>query len=161
MNRAQSLLAPFAVALLVGCGGGSSSSPSVSAPTPATSLSYADPTATASDWKLVKDPASTATHLVLNLVGPSDGTKYRGIGFTLHADPTHVVPVRFKDGAGNPTSYHRDGGIFLDKDATGGANVAPTLQAGGLALAVLGLRMIASLKEHGAASACQLFEARQ
>jgi hypothetical protein len=35
------------------------------------------------------------------------------------------------------------------------------LQAGGLALAVLGLRMIASLKEHGAASACQLFEARR
>jgi hypothetical protein len=26
---------------------------------------------------------------------------------------------------------------------------------------VLGLRMIAALKEHGAASACQLFEARR
>jgi glucose uptake protein GlcU len=35
------------------------------------------------------------------------------------------------------------------------------LQAGGLTVAVLGLRMIASLKSHGAASDCQLFEARR
>lgn len=127
MKRIYSLIAPLAVVLTVGCGG-SKNTPQ--APAQATGLAYTDPTAAAGEWKLVKDPSSTATHLVLNLVGPSDGTQYRGVGFNLKTDATRVKFAKFKDAQGKTLGYYQDGGVFLDKDPNG-APMAPTLQAAG------------------------------
>jgi len=95
--RTLSLLSP-ALALLLGlaCGGGShSAAPAPApAPNPAQGLSYTNPTG--SGWRLVKDPSSTATRIVLNLVGPA-GLKTRGVGFNLQA-PAGVTFAAFSDG---------------------------------------------------------------
>jgi hypothetical protein len=66
---ALSILAALALA---GCSSGGSAS----------ALSYSDPTSTG--WRLVKDPSSTPSRIVLALVGPS-GTMTRGVGFNLQA----------------------------------------------------------------------------
>lgn len=78
--------------LAVGCGGGTSSA--VTPPAPATGLSYVDPSG--SGWRLVKDPSSTDSRLVLALVGPA-GTLSRGVGFNLQA-PEALAFERFADG---------------------------------------------------------------
>ena len=50
-------------------------------------LTYTDPPSLYSPaWRLMKDPSSTPTRLVLTLVGP--GVKTRGVGFNLKADPS-------------------------------------------------------------------------
>jgi hypothetical protein len=84
------LVALLAAGLLAGCGGSSPSGP-------ATGLSYTDPTG--SGWRLVRDPASTSTRLVLDLVGPAD-LKTRGAAFNLVA-PAAVHFLRF-DSTGFP-----------------------------------------------------------
>ncbi len=123
MNRALRILAPVALVLFAACGG--SSHPR------ATRLAYTDPEAAPAGWRLVADAASTPTHLVLDLVGPSDGTKYRGVGFTLQADPKKVKFAKFVDEEGNFLGYHADTGLLQDKDQAG--NPAPvTLQASGV-----------------------------
>jgi len=139
MKRTISLLAPLALVALVGCGGSNTPTASTPAPAPATGYTYTDPTASATDWKLVKDASSTATKLVLNLVGPTDGTKYRGVGFTLQTDPTLIKIAKFKDATGNPLGYLKDSGVFTDRvvtDSTVYPNLygdAPaSLQAGGV-----------------------------
>ncbi len=95
--RTLSLLSP-ALALLLGlaCGGGSHSAPppAAPAPNPAQGLTYTNPTGTG--WRLVKDPSSTNTKVVLNLVGPA-GLKTRGVGFNLQA-PAGVTFAAFSDG---------------------------------------------------------------
>lgn len=90
------------VAALAACGGGSTtaSAPPTVAPT---SLSYADPGG--SGWRLVKDPASTPTRLVLDLVGPSD-TQTRGVGFNLKRG-MGLAFGRFDNGG-----YAHDTGVF-------------------------------------------------
>jgi hypothetical protein len=130
MKRTYSLIAPMALVLVVGCGG--SSSAPAPAPVPASKLAYIDPSPSASQWSLVKDATSTDTHLVLNLVGPSNGTKYRSVGLALQANPALVKFAQFKDANGNPIGYYQDGGIFLDRNMAGTADVPATLQAGGV-----------------------------
>jgi hypothetical protein len=64
------------LASVAGCSGSGGSS---------AQLAYTDPSPGLPAWRLVKDPSSTASRLVLNLVGP--GIKARGVGFNLKADP--------------------------------------------------------------------------
>jgi len=103
---------------------------------PPTGLFYVDPSASPSEWKLMKDASSTKGNLVLNLVGPSDGTKFRGVGFTLQTDTTLVKFVKFKDSNGKPQGYYKDGGIFrdtfLDTSDPTPVDIPPTLQVGGV-----------------------------
>lgn len=92
---------------LVACGGSKHAadpaSPSVAPAVPASGLAYTDPTSTG--WRLVKDPTSTPTRLVLNLVGPS-GLRSRGIGFNLKAPET----VAFGTFEGDV--FAKDAGVF-------------------------------------------------
>jgi hypothetical protein len=86
-QKTVSLLLPaLLLGLTLACGGGSSEPAATQPPaSPATGLAYTDPTG--SGWRLIKDPSSTTTRLVLNLVGPT-GFKTRGIGFNLQAPPS-------------------------------------------------------------------------
>lgn len=126
MIRIRTLLPSLSLGLLVACSGGGTSQE------PATvSLAYTDPASTSHDWKLLKSSDSTDTRLVLKLVGPSDGTKYRGIGFTLKFDPTKVKAARFVDDDGKPAGYYHDGSVFSDKN-NAGDDMPVSLQAGGV-----------------------------
>ncbi len=133
MRIAIRLVPLAALLLLSACGGGHDRAV---APAPATSLTYVDPNASPSEWKLVKDASSTKGSLVLNLVGPSDGTKYRGVGFTLQADTKLVKFEKFKDSNDKPLGYYKDGGVFrdtfLDTSDTTPVDIPPTLQVGGV-----------------------------
>lgn len=128
MLRIHSILASLTLTALLGCGG--SSNPTE--PGAATRLDYTDPQASASEWKLVRDDSSSATQLVLNLVGPSDASKYRGIGFTLQVDTAKVKIAKFKDQAGVAQGYYKDGGVFKDIEPGTNAAIPPVLQAGGV-----------------------------
>lgn len=129
------LLAPVAAVLLVGCGGGHTDTPAA----PASSLQYTNPAGSPGGWKLVKDASSTSTHLVLDLVGPSDGTKYRGVGFTLQADPALVTFGRLQDADGNAV-YGKDLGVLQDRTLKGDP-MTPDLQVS----AVNGGRLMAGI----------------
>ena len=66
------------LALACACGGGSHG------PADATALVYTNPT-DATSWRLVQDSASTAAHLVLDLVG-ADGAQAQGVTFNISCD---------------------------------------------------------------------------
>jgi hypothetical protein len=91
------------VAMLAACGGDSSAPASPPPTVTPTKLNYADPVGTG--WRLVKDPASTTTLLILDLVGP-DGTQTRGVGFNLKRG-MGLAFSRFSNGG-----YAHDTGVF-------------------------------------------------
>lgn len=139
MKRLRYLGVWLALAGLVGCSGSDGGSkPGRETPAPlATGLSYTNPTVAAGEWALVRDDAeSTATRVVLDLKGPADGSKYRGVGFTLQADPALVKFGKFTGAEGQPARYYRDGGVFrdafLDMTDPTPLDMAPLLQAGGV-----------------------------
>ncbi|MBS0387670.1 MAG: hypothetical protein JSR15_04245 [Proteobacteria bacterium] len=108
-NAPRHLVAVLLVTLAVGGAGCSSRNsatpipPVAPPPPPAQGVSYTDPTGTS--WRLVKDAASTSTHLVLDLVGPA-GTSGRGVALTVHGDGTRMSWGKL-DGA-----YIKDGQVF-------------------------------------------------
>ncbi|MFZ1375642.1 MAG: hypothetical protein WAS25_03520 [Geothrix sp.] len=102
----------------LGCGGGGADDQAVLAPA-AKALVYTDPSSTG--WRLIKDSSSTATRVVLNLVGPA-GLKARGVSFTLQADAKTIAFGKF-DGA-----YLKDEGVFVLAQAPD----EPKLLAGGV-----------------------------
>ena len=87
MKKLLSLSALLPLAGLLACGGGGGGG-GTSAPATATSLSYTNPTS--GTYLLMKDPASSGSHLVLDLVGPTTGTA-SGVTLTLNADTTKVT----------------------------------------------------------------------
>ena len=87
MKKLLSLSALLPLAGLLACGGGGGGG-GTSAPATATSLSYTNPTS--GTYLLMKDPASSGSHLVLDLVGPTAGTA-SGVTLTLNADTTKVT----------------------------------------------------------------------
>lgn len=73
-----------ALSFLLACSGGGSGSSATS--NAASTLSYTNPPASTTNWTLVKNTLiSTGTHLVLDLVPPSDGASGFGAGFTITA----------------------------------------------------------------------------
>ena len=71
------------LAVLLACGGKAAGDGTTAAAPSAGTLSYTAP-ATAG-FQLVRDPSSTRTHVVLNLVGPQ-GTQLKGVGLSLTVD---------------------------------------------------------------------------
>ena len=107
--RLPNIIMPLVALSLLGvmdaCGGGYTPppAPAVVPSAPATGLVYSNPAA--GGWALVRNSASTPTHLLLDLVGPS-GLKARGVGFNLGSDGS-VKFHRYADG-----NYVKDTGVF-------------------------------------------------
>ena len=108
----------------LGCGGGAAATTTAAPPAAATGFTYTDPTGTG--WRLVRNPASTRTRLVLDLVGPS-GLMTRGAAFNLRA-PQGIRFGRFADGLGV-----EDAGVYelLNQDTTGDP-LEPVLKGAGV-----------------------------
>ena len=123
LSYRSSLLAA-AMLLLVACGGAKVGPGPQGAPT-STGLAYQDPAG--AGWRLVRNAASSGTHVILDVVGPT-ATKGRGIGFNLLSDGT----VKFaRLGA---AGYIADTGVFKLQSTFANYPVEPTLVAGGLKL---------------------------
>lgn len=102
MHRAL-LVTALPLALSLACGGGSQTAATPPA-TPATGLTYTDPTGPG--WRLVRDATSTPTRLILSLVGPT-GLKTRGAAFNLK------VPDAVKVGGFAESAWPvKDTGVF-------------------------------------------------
>jgi hypothetical protein len=80
MNSMRNLLASALLITAFSCSGGGGSNP----PTPAARLTYTDPGDT-TQWRLTRNAASTATHLVLDLMAPT-GASGRGVSVVLTCD---------------------------------------------------------------------------
>lgn len=106
--------AALGLAAMLACGGGGGGS-SAPAPVPtATSLSYTDPTS--GSYQLRKNAAlSTATHLVLDLVGPASATG-TGITATFTADAARVAWANVA--AGDPANTFVQNGTAFSLGAS-------------------------------------------
>ena len=113
--------AALGLAAMLACGGGGGGGATAPAPAPtATSLSYTDPTS--GSYLLKKNTAlSTATHLVLDLVGPASGTG-SGITATFSADATRVAWANVS--AADPT------GTFIQNGTAFNLGTAPLILKG-------------------------------
>lgn len=133
MKTTLKLASAATLALLTACGGGggsdSSSTPSGGGTSnAATKLVYTDPTPSSGQWALLKDAASTDTHLVLKLVPPSDAGSGFGVGFTIAA-PSSLVWSKVAGGDAtmiHNLAYNLGSGTQLIK----GVNKSGSLVAG-------------------------------
>jgi hypothetical protein len=129
------------LAALVACGGGGGSDSSAPAgnPNAATKLAYTDPSPTSTQWALKKNASSTSTHLVLDLVPPSDAVSGFGVGFTINA-PTGVIWTKV---AGTDaqmihnTAYTLGGGTQLIKGISSNGNLIAGVYQQGTATAAV------------------------
>lgn len=111
MTKLLSGSAALALMALLACGGGGGGS---SAPTTATSLAYTDPTT--GTYLLKKNVAlSSATHLVLDLVGPASTTG-TGVTATFSADATRVAWANVA--AGDPANTFVQNGTAFSLGAS-------------------------------------------
>ncbi|MCE1204052.1 MAG: hypothetical protein LWW79_05540 [Holophagaceae bacterium] len=134
MRKLGFLIPGLLLSLALACGGASHTTPPPTPPAAATGLAYTDPAGTG--WRLIKDPASTPTRLLLNLVGPS-GLLTRGAGFNLKA-PAAVRFGNFTETnfpikdlgvyeLWNTDPYPYDGSVAVGSDP-----LEPRLLAGGV-----------------------------
>ena len=78
--------AGLAMAGMLACGGGSSDNGNNGgAPPAALKVGYTNPTPASGEWALMKNASSTSSHLVLDLVPPSNAVAGFGVGFTVNA----------------------------------------------------------------------------
>ncbi len=121
---------------------------------PATSLSYTDPTAASGVYLLKKNAASTSTHLVLDVWGPTTGTG-NGLSVSLVADTSKVTWVDVPVGGStstlvqNGTQFNLGTGVLILKaKATGTGLQATIAQKGATAASLNGvlLRVALDLK---------------
>lgn len=108
MSFNQRMMVSVLLASLAACGGGGGGGGTSPQPPgqKATGLTYTDPAT--SEFKLVKDAASTSTKVVLSLVGPASATG-RGVSFTLVVDPSRVDLVKVAD---VDAEYVQNGAVF-------------------------------------------------
>jgi len=134
---------------LVGCGGSTASQagPSAtSASASASALAYTAPSS--SGYQLVRDPSSTGTHLVLDLVGPQ-GAQIQGTVFTLSVDGTKAS----WGNAGGSDPYIKEGQVLslgtgaklLKSQLSGSTLQSAIFQKGSVAAATLGSQPILSV----------------
>lgn len=122
----------LALGALLACGGGGSSS-SASA---AAGLAYSDPSPAAGQWSLRRDPASSATHLILDLVPPADAQAGFGLAFSLSLPPTSATWSRVEAGDAELVqnqAYALGGGVQLLKSSSASGTLRAGLFQKGLA----------------------------
>lgn len=96
MKKTGKLLASAALLLALACGGGGGGSTG----TPATKLDYSFAADPGDSWRLVKDPATTETKVVLDLLAPA-GTVGNGFTVTLTTNSAEASWAQVD----NTTSY--------------------------------------------------------
>ena len=137
-------LGALALAGCLACGGSSASTGPKS--TVATGLVYTAPTS--QGYRLVADPASTATNLVLNLLGPT-GEATQGVIFKVSCDGTKatwVAPAGSATLARPGTALNLGTGLpLLQSSASGQELQAALFQKGGTAATTLGASPILSV----------------
>jgi hypothetical protein len=125
---------------LLACGGSNSPNASTTAtPTIASGLTYTAPSATG--YLLARDPSSTGTHLLLNLVGPQ-GAQVKGAVLSLNVDGAKVA----WSNAGGSDPYIKEGQVLdlgtgtklLKSQLSGSALQAAIFQKGSAPAATLG-----------------------
>ena len=117
-----SLIPALGLLLLTACGG-AGTTPGVQTAKASVGLVYTSPTGLG--WNLVKNAASSDTHLILDIVGPA-GTKGRGVGFNLQSDGN----INFaKLGT---AGYILDTGVFKLQSTFANYAVEPVLLGGGV-----------------------------